>query len=41
MASEYAELKRDLAATYLNDRASYTPEKSAFVESILEDALDE
>ncbi|AGB15112.1 hypothetical protein Halru_0477 [Halovivax ruber XH-70] len=41
VASRYAELKRELAARYPDDRASYTRGKSDFVESIVDRALDE
>lgn len=41
IAREYGTLKRELAAQYPDERATYTAEKSDFVESALEDALDE
>lgn len=41
VATEYEELKRELAERYPNDRARYTEEKSAFVESVLERAMNE
>lgn len=41
VASEYGQRKRELAETYPTDRASYTADKSDFVESVLETALDE
>jgi GrpB-like predicted nucleotidyltransferase (UPF0157 family) len=34
----YAKLKRDLAATHADDRASYTAAKAAFIQQILADA---
>lgn len=40
VANEYGDLKHELAAQYPDDRASYTAEKSDFIESILGDALD-
>ncbi|WP_290809953.1 GrpB family protein [Halovivax sp.] len=41
VATEYEELKRELAERYPNDRARYTEEKSAFVGSALERAPDQ
>ena len=38
LRDEYADLKRDLAATHGDERARYTAEKSSFVERVLEDA---
>jgi len=32
---EYAALKRELAATHGDDRASYTEAKTAFIEAVL------
>lgn len=39
VAATYESVKRDLAARYPDDRAAYTREKSAFVESVTERAL--
>lgn len=41
VAEAYGSLKRDLAATYPDDRAAYTEAKSRFVEDALERALSE
>lgn len=41
VAAEYAELKRTLAEEYPDDRSAYTQRKGAFVERVLERALDE
>ena len=41
VAAEYATLKRDLAERYSDDRAAYTGAKAAFVETVLDDALDD
>lgn len=39
-AREYSQLKRELAARFPDDRASYTERKSSFVEQIVEEARD-
>lgn len=39
VAAEYRDLKRELAAEFADDRATYTERKSAFVQRILDEAL--
>jgi GrpB-like predicted nucleotidyltransferase (UPF0157 family) len=41
VAAEYESLKRELAENHPNDRETYTERKGAFVERILEDAMDD
>lgn len=41
VAAEYESLKRDLAAAHADDRDAYTAGKEAFVERVLERALDD
>ncbi|WP_332897311.1 GrpB family protein [Haladaptatus sp. CMSO5] len=36
LVEEYAELKRDLAGKYADDRETYTEKKAAFIQSVLE-----
>ncbi|MEY7848866.1 GrpB family protein [Natrarchaeobius sp. A-rgal3] len=40
-ADEYAQLKRELAADYPDDRSAYTERKSRFVRSVLQSAREE
>ncbi|WP_232820527.1 GrpB family protein, partial [Halorussus litoreus] len=41
VAAEYGQLKRELAETYPDDRASYTEAKGEFVERVLAEAVDD
>jgi len=41
VAQRYADLKRELAEEYADDRDAYTEAKAEFIEDVLDDALDE